>query len=171
MGGLYVPAMAERSKKLFNPAELAFTVAELLIAVALIAIFFAIAVPHWSILLPTHNLNSALRQVQSELSNIKSLAAATNASHRLSFSATGYAIEKDDGSGWQATGLTRTLPEGIAKASSSASPLGFTSRGTATPGTGGTIKLCDSKNEGANVVVSSTGRIRICKPSSCDGTC
>lgn len=171
MAGLYLPAMAERPKNPPPHADWAFTVAELLVAIALIAIISAIAVPNWSTLLPTYNLNSALRQVQSELSNIKSLAAATNASYRLAFTATGYAIQKDDGSGWQTTGLTRALPEGISKASSSVSMLGFTSRGTATPGTGGTIKLCHSRNEGANIVISSTGRIRTCKPGSCDGTC
>lgn len=153
--------MAQREIPPFPLSHRGFTLTEILVVVAIFSILAAIAVPNWSTLLPTYALNSAARQVQSGLNNIKSQAAARNASYRLSFSTTSYIIQKDDGSGWQDTGESRSLPEGITIASTSASTLGFTSRATATPGTGGTVRLCNAKNAGKNIVVSSTGRIRI----------
>jgi len=148
-----------------------FTLAEILFVLAIFSVLAAIAIPDWASLLPTHRLNSAARQIQSQLATIKSRAVAKNASYRLSFSTTGYVIQTDPGSGWQSAGESGALPEGIAITSSIPSALGFTARGTATPGTGGTVKLCNGMNAGTNVVVSSTGRIRICKPSTCDGSC
>ncbi|MBI2360362.1 MAG: GspH/FimT family pseudopilin [Deltaproteobacteria bacterium] len=130
-------------------------------ALGVLAILAAIALPNWGTLLPSYYLNSATRQVQSELHNSKSRATAQNISYRLNFSTNqSYKIEKDPGSGWQDSGENKPLPEGIKITGDSDTALGFTSRGTATPGVGGTIKLCNNRSEGKNVVVSSTGRIR-----------
>jgi len=143
-----------------------FTLIEIIVAMAIISILAAIAIPNWSTLLPTHALSGAARQVQSEFQKTKSRAVSENTVYRLVFSSTSYSIERDTGSGWQSTGENKPLPEGI---SSSAATLSFTRRGGSS---GGTIYLCNIKNAGYNVnVTSTTGRISICKPSSCNGTC
>ena len=148
-----------------------FTLLELLVALALVTILAAFSVPHWGTLLPTYRLRSAARQLRSELSRIKMQAASETTRLRLVFSASEYSVERHDGTMYQPMGGGRSLPKGIDIKSTTRSSLGFTPRGTATPGTGGTVKLCNSKDEGTNVVLSSTGRIRICVPDSCNGTC
>lgn len=146
-----------------------FTLMELLVAVAIFSVVVAVAIPTWMILLPTYSLNSAARQIQSELHRIKMQAIAENVTFRLAFSdaADNYTVERVAGTTTQQG--TKPLPEQIDVRNSIT--LGFTSRGTASPGGGGTIKLCNSRGAGTNVVLSSTGRVRICKTSSCNGTC
>ena len=116
-------------------------------------------------------VSDAARQLRSDLSRIKMRAVSETARFRLVFLASKYSVERHDGTTYQPIGEDRSLPKGIDIRSTTRSSLGFTPRGTATPGTGGTVKLCNSKDSGANVVVSSTGRIRICVPNSCNGTC
>ena len=142
---------------LFIMRQEGFTLTEILVVVAIFSILAAIAVPNWSTLLPTYALNSAARQVQSELHNAKSRAAAQNASYQLSFLTTSssYTIEKNGVS----TGENKPLPEGITIAS--ATVLGFTSRGISSDSTEKTVKLCNNKGAGKNIVLSPTGRIRI----------
>jgi len=142
-----------------------FTLVEILVALTIIGILSAIAIPNWSTLLPTYALKSAARQVQSEFQKTKSRAVSENTDYHLVFSSTGYSIERDTGSGWQSTGENKPLPEGI---SSSATTLSFAPRGSSNSGT---IYLCNIKNAGYNVVVSTIGRISVCQPSSCNGTC
>ena len=148
-----------------------FTLLEVLIALALFTVLAAFSIPHWGTLLPTYRLRSAARQLRSELSRIKMQAVSETARLRLVFSASEYTVERHDGTMYQPMGGGRSLPKGIDIRSTTRSSLGFTPRGTATPGTGGTVKLCNSKDEGTNVVLSSTGRIRICVPDSCNKTC
>ncbi len=148
-----------------------FTLLEVLVALALFTVLAAFSIPHWGALLPTYRLRSAARQLRSELSRIKMQAVSETARLRLVFSASGYSIERHDGTMYQPMGEDRSLLKGIDIRSTTRSSLGFTPRGTATPGTGGTVKLCNSKDEGTNVVLSSTGRIRICVPDSCNKTC
>ena len=148
-----------------------FTLTEIIVALAIIAILAAIAIPNWSTLLPNYALNSAARQVQSEFQKAKSRAVSENTDYRLVFSSTSYSysIERDTGSGWQSTGENKPLPEGITLGGSSTTTLSFAPRGSSN---GGTIMLCNIKNAGYNVAVTSTtGRITICKPNSCNGTC
>lgn len=135
-----------------------FTFIEILVALGIIAILAAIALPNWSTLLPTYALNSAARQVQSELQKAKSRAVSENANYRLVFSTTGYSIERDTGSGWQSTGENKPLPDGI---TTSDTTLGFTSRGTSSDTTDKTVKLCNIKSKGKNVVLGTLGRVRI----------
>src|SRR3990172_5015487 len=135
----------------------------------LLELLGALAIPVWSVLLPAFALNGAARQIQSELHRIKRQAISENVTFRLAFSETedNYTIERVGGTTTQ-QGI-KPLPDGIDIRNTIT--LGFTPRGTATPGTGGTVKLCNSKGTGTNIVLSSTGRVRICKTKACDGTC
>lgn len=148
-----------------------FTLLEVLVALALFTILAAFSIPHWGTLLPTYRLRSAARQLRSELNRIKMQAASETARFRLVFSASEYSVERHNSTTYRPIGGGRSLPKGIDIRSATRSSLGFTPRGTATPGTGGTVKLCNSKDVGTNVVLSSTGRIRVCIPDSCNGTC
>jgi prepilin-type N-terminal cleavage/methylation domain-containing protein len=141
-----------------------FTLTEILVVVALLSILVAIAVPNWATLLPTYALNSAMRQVQSELHKIKSQAISENTSYQLVVStapATSYAVQ-----GASVTQVTKPLPDGIEI--TAAVNVSFTSRGTAQSQT---VKLQNKKSACAHVVVSSTGRVRTCKPANCSTTC
>lgn len=162
--------MARRKKPPLLFRDCGFTILEILVVLAIFGLMVAIAIPTWIILLPTYALNSAARQIQSELNKIKMQAIAENVTFRLAFSDTNdnYTVERVAGATTTQQG-TKPLPEQIDVRNSIT--LGFTSRGTATPGTGGTIKLCNSKGVGANVVLSSTGRVRVCRTIACDGTC
>jgi prepilin-type N-terminal cleavage/methylation domain-containing protein len=151
--------------------ERGFTLLEILLALAFCGILAAIALPRWSALLPGFRLSSAARQIQSELHRTKARAVSGNTDFRLIFASTNYAIERRNGTSWDSTGEDKPLPNGIDIRSVTVLRLGFTSRGTPTPGTGGTVKLCTTSGGGRNIVVGSTGRIRMCKPDSCNGSC
>ena len=138
-----------------------FTLAEILVAMTIMSILAAIAIPNWSTLLPTYALNSAARQVQSELHKSKSRAVAENTNFRLVFSTTSYSIQRFSGGSYQSTGESKPLPVGITLAGTSDTTLGFTSRGTSIDTSDKTVKLCNIKSTGKNVVLSDTGRIRI----------
>lgn len=141
-----------------------FTLTEIIVAIAIISILAAIAIPNWSTLLPNYALNSAARQVQSELHKLKSRAVSENASFHLFFSTTtSYIIEKKpSGGSYTATGESRTLPDGITLAGTSDTTLGYTSRGLSDDDSSDkTVKLCNIKGNGKNVVLSIIGQIRI----------
>ena len=163
--------MSRTAKRLLLFSPWGFTLLEILLVLVFFSILAAIALPHWSALLPGFRLSSAARQIQSELHRAKARAVSGNVDFRLAFASTNYGIERRDGTSWQSTGENKPLPDGIEIRSATASRLGFTSRGTPTPGTGGTVKLCSTTGGGTNIVVGSTGRIRTCQPDSCNGTC
>jgi len=138
-----------------------FTLAEILVVITIIGILSAIAVPNWSTLLPTYAVNGAARQVQSELHKLKSRAVSENAAFRLVFSTSSYTVEKYSGGSYQLTGENKALPSGITLAGTSDTTLGFTSRGTSSDSSDKTVKLCNTKGAGKNMVLSNTGRVRI----------
>ncbi len=166
--------MARRQRRSFLLFRFGFTLLELIAALAIFSIVAAIAIPTWSTLIPTYSLNSAARQVQSELHKTKSRAVAENRDFRLVFSSTSYKIQRHKGSTYEDTGENKPLPEGIFLGNSSVKTVSFASRGTSN---GGTVRLCNSNGAGKNIrVQSSTGRTRVCPmpgepPLSCNGIC
>jgi type IV fimbrial biogenesis protein FimT len=140
-----------------------YSVIELIIAVAVAGILAAIALPSWNKLLPSYYLDASLRQFQSELHNIKMRAAAESVSFQLVYSSTAadYAIQRDS-----AVLMMKPLPPGIVI--TNVGSISFSPRGTASANR---IRLRSSDGICKQVVVSPTGRIRICKPSDCSGDC
>lgn len=150
----YLPCMAMGQRGPIPFCESAFTLTEIIVALGIIAILAAIAVPNWSTLLPTYALNSAVRQVQSELHRIKSQAVAENTSYQFNVSTapTGsYDVQKSG-----TTQQTKPLPEGIEI--TEAVNISFSARGTTDSEQ--TVKLRNSKPACKHVVVSITGRIQ-----------
>jgi Tfp pilus assembly protein FimT len=131
----------------------------MIVALAVAGILAAIAIPNLAGQMPIYHLDAAARQVQSELHRIKSQAVAGNTDFRVVFlNPSLYRIERKIGS-YQPTGGTRALPDGIIYGSGSAANISFTPRGTSNSDT---IKLCNSRREGKNVIVfGGTGRIRV----------
>jgi Tfp pilus assembly protein FimT len=127
------------------------------------AIVAAIALPTWTRLRPSYQLNSSVRQLQSELHHIKMRAVSENIGFDLRYGdgAVEYLIER----GEKAL-ATRSLPEGVMI--SKAGVVSFSPRGTAA---GNRVRLRNSAGLCEHVVVSSTGRVRICQPSSCAHDC
>jgi type II secretory pathway pseudopilin PulG len=140
----------------------AFTLLDLLVALGIFVVLAAIAIPNLGAQLPAYRLNSAARQVQSELHRVKSQAVARNTDFRLVLlTPSFYRIErKVTETTYEPTGEYKPLPDGITYGSAtSVKSINLTSRGTAT---GGTVQLCNSRRESKSVIVSgSSGRIRI----------
>lgn len=146
-----------------SPPKVGFTLVEVAVVLALLSILAAIAIPQWSRFLPSHHLNSSVRQVQSELHNIKMRAAAENIGFQLAYlgGASSYTIQRDK-TPW----VTRPLPEGIVI--TKAGIVSFSPRGTAGSDR---VRLRNSQGVCSQVVVSQTGRVRICRPSDCGTDC
>jgi prepilin-type N-terminal cleavage/methylation domain-containing protein len=140
-----------------------FSAIELLVTVAVMGIIAAIALPNWHKLLPNYALNNSVRQIQSELHNIKMRAAAENSGFQLEYlqGAGEYTIQRD-----LKPLQTKPLPQGmtITKAGS----ISFSPRGTAG---GNRVRLRNANGSCRQIVVSATGRIRTCTPSSCSEDC
>jgi len=140
-----------------------YTVIEILAVMVLTGIVAAIALPAWNRMLPSKHLDSSVRQVQSELQNIKMRAVAENRGFQMEYlaGATEYAIQRDG-----KVVAIKPLPEGVRI--SKAGVIFFSSRGTAG---GNRIRLHSPDGLCKHVVVSATGRIRMCRPSDCAGAC
>jgi prepilin-type N-terminal cleavage/methylation domain-containing protein len=141
----------------------AFTLLELLVAMAILGILAAMTVPRWSALLPIFRLNSATRQIQSELHNLRAHAASENISFQLLYSENEPRYTTQRGN---VSLVTRELPEGTMIARSGR--ISFSPRGTAQ---GGRVRIHSNGGSCTQVVVSPTGRIRICKASECNVEC
>ena len=63
--------------------EKGFSAIELAIVLALTGLVAAIALPRWRVLVQSYELNNSARQIQSELHNLKSRAAAENVNFQL----------------------------------------------------------------------------------------
>ena len=140
-----------------------YSLIELVATMALAGILAAIALPSWNKLLPSYQLDSSARQFQSELHNIKMRAATENVGFQLVYAngAAAYTIQRDS-----AVLVTKPLPAGVIV--TSAGTISFSPRGTASANR---IRLRSSDGMCKQVVVSPTGRVRICKPSDCSGDC
>lgn len=140
-----------------------FSTIELLAGVALMGIIAAIALPNWRGLFPTYALNNSTRQVQSELHHLKMRAAAENVRFQLVYlqGANSYTIQRDS-----KALVTKPLAEGttITKAGT----ITFKPRGTADSER---VRLTNSDGKCRQIVVSGTGRVRVCTPSNCNLSC
>jgi prepilin-type N-terminal cleavage/methylation domain-containing protein len=148
---------------MISKAEHGYSLIELVATVAVAGILAAIALPNWNKLLPSYQLDSSVRQFQSELHNIKMRAVAENVGFQLVYAngAADYKIQRDS-----AVLVTRLLPTGVVVASGGT--ISFSPRGTASANR---IRLRSSDGTCKQVVVSPTGRVRICKPSNCSEDC
>ncbi len=141
-----------------------FTLLEILVTMAILTILGAFAVPQWGNLLSKYRLDSAARQVATELHGAKNRAMAQYRRVKLVFdSPTTYTIQKEQNPGegdYTAISGSKSLPLGITVIEFNNTPTPvFQTRGNASPGA--TITLTNSKNETKEVVVALTGRIEI----------
>jgi len=140
-----------------------FSTIELIVVMAVMGIVAAIAAPNWTSLLPNYQLNNSTRQVQSELHSIKMRAAAENIGFQFVYAqgASGYTIQRDS-----KTLVTKPLAEGtiIMKEGT----ISFSPRGTAS---GNRVRLRNANGACRHIVVSPTGRVRICAPNNCAEDC
>lgn len=140
-----------------------FSTTELLAGLALMGIIAAIALPNWRGLFPTYALNNATRQIQSELHHLKMRAAAENVGFQFAYvqGANSYTIQRDS-----KALVTKPLAEGTTI--TKAGLISFTPRGTADADR---VRLNNANGNCRQIVVSGTGRIRVCTPSNCNLTC
>jgi len=140
-----------------------FSVIELLTVLAVMAIMAGFALPGWIRLLPSYHLSSSARQVQSELNSIRMRAVAENVNFQFVYTEGGadYSILKE-GKNWQ----SKVLPEGISITKAGA--ISFSPRGTAGANR---VRLRSADGSCQQIVVSATGRVRICKPNPCVTDC
>lgn len=140
-----------------------FTTIELIVALSIVGALTAIALPRLTSLIPNYALNSATRQVQSELHQIKMRAAAENVGFQLSYlqGASAYTIQRDS-----KAVVTKPLAEGTTITKDGI--ISFSPRGTAGANR---VRLRNAVGVCKQVIVSATGRIRICAPVSCSEDC
>jgi prepilin-type N-terminal cleavage/methylation domain-containing protein len=148
---------------MISKANRGYSLIELIATVALAGILAAIALPSWNKLLPAYQLDSSARQIHSELYSIKMRAAAENVGFQLVYSdgAAAYSVKRES-----AVLATKPLPAGVIVINAGA--ISFSPRGTASANR---IRLRTSDGTCKQVVVSPTGRVRICKPNDCNGEC
>ena len=145
------------------PLSPGFSLIEVAVSLALLSVLAAIAVPTWGRLVPSYHLNSSTRQVQSELHHIKMRAVAENIGFQLAFieGGTSYTIQRD-----RKPWVVKSLSESVVITKSGI--VSFSPRGTAGSDR---IRLRNTQGACTQVVVSATGRIRICKPTDCRNDC
>jgi Tfp pilus assembly protein FimT len=140
-----------------------FSVIELIAVLSLIGLLLAIGIPASNKFLLSYQLNGSARRVQTELQNIKMRAAAENLGFQFAYSAgSGSYTIRRDGSVF----VSKPLPEGIVI--TQAGTVSFSPRGTAGSNH---IRLQSREGGCKQVVVSSTGRIRVCNPTGCSEDC
>jgi len=140
-----------------------FSTLELLASVTLMGIIAAIALPNWRNLFPSYSLNNSIRQIQSELHHLKMRAVAENVAFELTYQigANQYTISRD-------SQILATKPLADGTSISKAGTITFSPRGTAG---GNRVRLTSSDGRCRQVVVSATGRVRVCTPTNCSVDC
>ena len=140
-----------------------FSTIELVVVLVIIGIATAIALPNWRRWLPSYALNSATRQIQSELHHIKLRAAAENTPFQLVYlqGASEYTIQRDS------TPL-QTKPLAAGTSITKGGTISFSPRGTAGANR---VRLRNANGACRQIVVTATGRVRICTPNSCAEDC
>lgn len=143
--------------------ESGFSIIELVGAMALMGIAAAIAVPNWNRLLPNYALNNSIRQIQSELHNIKMRAAAENVGFQITYlhDANVYTIQRD-----AKALVVKPIAEGTSITKDGT--ISFSPRGTAS---GNRVRVRNTAGVCRQIVVSATGRVRTCTPNSCAEDC
>ena len=140
-----------------------FSTIELVVAAALATIIAAIALPGWKSWSHSAALNSSIRQIQSELHAIKTRAAAENVGFQFAYQqdANEYTIQRDSKplQTKPITGGTTITKTGV---------ISFSPRGTAG---GNRVRLRNAAGACRQIVVSATGRVRVCAPSKCTEDC
>ena len=119
--------------------------------------------PNWRSLMPNYALNSSTRQIQSELHSIKMRAAAENTGFQLAYlqDAGEYTIQRD-------SKPVQTKPIAPGTSITKAGTIWFSPRGTAGANR---VRLRNAHGSCRQIVVSATGRVRICAPNSCSEDC
>jgi prepilin-type N-terminal cleavage/methylation domain-containing protein len=140
-----------------------FSLIELVAALTVMAIVAAIALPGWNRILPGFHLESSARQIQSELHSIRMRAAAENLNFQFVYTegASDYTIQRE-GKNW----VTKPLSDGISI--SKGGTISFSPRGTARANR---VRLQSRDGSCEQVVVSATGRVRVCKVNGCGVDC
>ncbi len=158
-----VARMVGRQRRLFSFGSSGFSLIEIITALAILGVLASIAIPGWVALLPGYRLNSSARQVQSELHRIKMQAISERVGFQLVFTqgAPAYTILRD-----RNLSATKPLADGILIAK--AGKISFSPQGTAS---GDRVRLTNANSACTQVVVSATGRIRICRPEKCHEDC
>ena len=146
-----------------SKANHGYSLIELIATVTIAGILAAIAVPSWNRLIPSYELDSSARQIHSELYTIKMRAAAENVGFQLVYSdgAASYSIKRAS-----TVLVAKPLPASVVVTNAGA--ISFSPRGTASANR---IRLRSSDGMCKQVVVSATGRVRICKPRDCSDDC
>jgi len=140
-----------------------FSIIEVIVVLAIMGIITAIALPTWKNWFHIAALNSSARQVQSELHNIKMRAAAENIGFQLAYlqDASEYTIQRD-------SKPFQTKPISQGTMITKTGLIWFSPRGTAGANR---VRLRNAAGSCRQIVVSATGRVRICSPKSCAEDC
>lgn len=140
-----------------------FSSIELVGVMSIMGILAAIALPNWHSLLPSYALNNSTRQIQSELHHIKMRAVAENTGFQLAYlqGASEYTIQRD-------SKPLQTKPLASGTSITKAGTITFSPRGTAGANR---VRLRNANGLCRQIVVSATGRVRICTPNGCAEDC
>jgi prepilin-type N-terminal cleavage/methylation domain-containing protein len=138
----------------------AFTTVELVIVMMIVGVLAAFATPQLGRWLATTGVDTAAREIATELQLSKMRAVSQNTRYRISFDAdhNTYLVQKDVAGVWQDVGAPKALPAGVDLVSATADPV-FQTLGTAPGGT--TVTLQNAQGRTRKVTVSFVGRVKV----------